>query len=99
MALDHSHWTRCSRIQVVDVPGQRDADHEVSTPEAAQLLVLHLITHDKGGHGLVVLHVPQFAGLVAGRGKEALVVGAPCDGVDAAGVSVLAIGKELGDEL
>lgn len=99
VTLDHSHWSRGSGIQVVDVSGQGNADHEVAAPEAAELLVLNFVAHHEGRHWLVVLHVPELARLVSGSGKEALVVGAPGDGVDAAGVRVLALGKELGDEL
>ena len=99
MSLDHADRMRTSRVQIVDVAWQRDANHVLAAPEAAQLLILDLVSHKEGGDWFVSFDVPKLAGLVAGRGQEALVVGAPSDGVDATGVSVLSFRQKFGDQL
>jgi len=98
VTLDHSDRMGTARVQVVDVAGQRDADHEVAAPETSQLLIFDLVAHGKGDDGLVSLNVPKLAGLVTRRRQEPLVVGAPRDGVDASSVRVLPIRQKLCDQ-
>lgn len=99
MTLDHADGVGAARVQVVDVAGERDADHEVAAPEAAELLVLDLVAHGEGDDRLVGFDVPELAGLVPRRGEEPLVVRAPRDGVNASGVCVLSVRQKLGDQL
>ena len=97
VALDHTDRVWTPRVQVVYISRQGDGDHVLATPETAQLLVFNLIPHVEGCDGLVRFHVPQLARFVAGCRQEALVVSAPRDGVDSAGVSVFTLGLEFGN--
>ena len=94
VTLNHANRMRASRVQVVDVTGQRDRDHKISAPEATQLLILDLVAHQEGGDRLVCLDVPQLAGLVAGGRQKALVIGTPRNSVNTSSVGILSFRLE-----
>ena len=88
MALQDLLWlVRLVRVQVVDEPGEGDADHVGPGPQTAHLLVLHGVAHLEGGEAGLGGDVPHLAGLVPAGGQQLLAGPVPGEAVYSAGVT------------